>query len=131
VKTTVEEFFSQETQKALAFLVEEFGFVLAFAEPSRVVYASSTFSVRTYHNSLALEVDTGISAIICEREVTAWLPCLCVAAGLGPAQRVKRSARSVRTLKLALASQATAVRTLIPIVRGETGSRLLLECHGR
>jgi hypothetical protein len=59
------------------------------------------------------------------------LHCLYTTAKLGPAQDIKRTARSTKILGKVLESHVKALQRVLPIVDGEDGPRLLRACHGR
>ena len=121
--------FSSEVERAFAFLKP--AFVGPEKEHYSLYYSNGLIGIYVGFDDRDGRVITGRRAQVGERNVNASLQCLYVAAGLGPAQDVRDTARSRKQLSGAIDSQATALRTLLPILEGPTGANLLGGCHGR
>jgi hypothetical protein len=72
-----------------------------------------------------VERDTGDGRLVAD------LARLVSAAGLGPANQLKRSARTVYSLRRSLESQAALVRSLHPLLAGVGGLDLLVKAGAR
>lgn len=68
------------------------------------------------------EVDTGLVLRTADERIAAGVHQVAVAAGLGPAQRISRSARTATQMRGSLAAQAAALRQLVPLLDGEAGA---------
>ena len=125
-----------DTAKFRAVAAHEFdfltgaGFLIGSSEGHRLLYASAVFSVEVLYDSRDGRVVTIIDGHLGERNLRASLVCLFVESGSGPAQKVRETARSRKTLSPVLASQASALRELLPELTGPRASDLLLRCHG-
>lgn len=125
------ETFVREACEHFAFLVGVHGFVGPVVDDYRLLYTSASFSVEVHYDDRDGRVITIVDATVGRRNPRAGLQCLYVESGLGPAQRVRDIARSERSLKSALESQASALDTLVPVLGGDKGPTLLLACNGR
>ena len=124
--------FGEAVETAFAPLVDDVGLIGPLKMDSRVVYASASLSFLVRFRSLhwdeggyawtSVQVDSFRSASV---------EGLFVAAGLGPVQRVHTVARTMQSLKVALDSQASAIRALLPVLEGEGGDALFRACIGR
>lgn len=124
--------FGEAVEMAFASLADDAGLIGPLKMDSRVVYASTSPSFLVRFRSLhrdeggyawtSVQVDSFRSASV---------EGLLVAAGLGPAQRVHTVARTMQSLRLALDSQASAIRALLPVLEGEGGDALFRTCIGR
>jgi hypothetical protein len=112
------------------FLLAE-GFVAGSSEGHRLLYSSSRVAIEVLYDGRDGRVITLVDAYEGDRNPRAGLVCLFVEAGLGPAQRIREIARSKKSLRPVLESQAVALRQLLPELRGQHASGLLLRCHGR
>jgi hypothetical protein len=124
------EQFSDAARRYFNFLSDH-GFVESRVDGFRLLCASSELAVEVLYDDRDRHVFTVVDAFVGKRNPRAELSCLYVEAGLGPAQRIHSVARSQRLLERALASQAAALRELLPTLTGSGGSELLLRCHGR
>lgn len=66
-----------------------------------------------------------------EVQIGAPLSCLYVEARLGPAQAMTSTARSRHSLEKSLASQAAALRAVLPLLAGERRDELMARCGAR
>ena len=122
--------FLAEAAREFDFLITE-GFAPRSGDGHRMLYSSGAFAVEVLYDDRDGRVITLVDAYVGERNPRAGLICLYVEAGLGPAQRIREIARSRRTLRPVLQSQAAALRQLLPELTGARASDLLLKCHGR
>jgi hypothetical protein len=124
------EQFAAEAKKYFAFLADE-GFVGPSGDDDLLLYSDGRFGVYVVYDARDGRVTTVIEASVGQRNVHASLSCLYVESGLGPAQRIRDIARSSHSLEKALASQASALRVLLPVLERPHAASVLLECHGR
>jgi len=126
----VVDLFNELAPPAFAFLCSEFGMIGPTKGNDSVLFDSPDFSI-----AIGLDGRDGIrvdfAARIASREYRASLACLYVESGLGPAQAVRTTARSSHTLQQSLASNAAALRELLPRLNGDRRIALLAACHGR
>lgn len=115
---------------SFAFLTDDEGFTGPERRPGWAFYYSARVSVTVGLGGLD-GLETHLRGIVNDLDVAASLSCLYVAVGLGPAQDVSRTARTTHTLQKSLASQALALRALLPTIRGPRRDELLWRCHGR
>jgi hypothetical protein len=123
--------FLDEAERHFAFLVEANGFSSRRVNDIGLVYATPAFSVEVIYDESEGRVVTLINSTVESRHPRAGLSCLYVEAKLGPAQHVREIARTSHSLAAALASQASALQALLPILNGPARATLLLGCHGR
>lgn len=124
------EAFAHEVAKAFHHLLAT-GFVAAPPEDYRLLFTSGKYSVEVLFDDRDGRVITLVDAYVGRRNPRSGLQCLYVEAGLGPAQSISDIARSARSLRLAVASQASALRELLPILETDRGPALMLACNGR
>ena len=122
--------FEAAVSESFRFLVEGYGY-RPIAEKYRVTYSSSDLSIVVAYDDFDGSLATILEGVVGGRHPRAGLSCLYVAAKLGPAQRIKEIARTDHSLQLAVKSQASALRQLLPILAGSAKDALMLECHGR
>jgi hypothetical protein len=124
------ETFDRCVSEEFAFLTSGLKFSESEGQPGVAVFNSRAISIK-----VALDPRDGVLTILTgrvgEHTYRAELSCLYVAAGLGPAQDVRRSATSTHTLAKSLASQATVLRKLLPSLTDPRREELLRQCHGR
>ena len=121
--------FLSEAAHEFDFLIAE-GFLPGPSENHCLRYTSSAFAIEVFYDDRDGRVITLVDGYVAECP-RAGLICLFVEAGLGPAQRIREIARSKKTLRSALQSQAAALRELLPELTGPRASDLLWECRGR
>jgi hypothetical protein len=63
-------------------------------------------------------VITLVSGMVEDRHLRGELSCLYAEASLGPVQHVRRAARTAHSTQRSIASQAEALRVLLPFVTG-------------
>ena len=122
--------FDDAARRYFGFLLEH-GFVGPDVEEYRLLFTSQGLSVNVLYDDSDGRVITLVEAVVGDRNPVAGLQCLYVEAGLGPAQRIRDIGRTARTLRTALASQSSALQELIPLLDGERGAAMLVQCHGR
>ncbi len=110
-----------EAARAFGFLTAE-GFVAGQAEAHRLLYVSAEFAVEVLYDEREGRVLTILDADVRSSNVRAGLDCLFVEAGLGAAQRVRDTARSRKTLRPVLESQADAPARATPFAAGRGGA---------
>lgn len=124
------EVFERCVADDFAFLTSSLGFLGPERQPGIAVFYAPEVSIE-----VALDPRDGVLTLLVghvgERTYRAELSCLYVAAGLGPAQHVRRSATSTHTLTQSLASQAAALAKLLPNLTEDRRADLLQACHGR
>lgn len=112
------------------FLTSNLGFLGPERQPGVAVYYSPGLSIE-----VAMDPRDGVLTLLVgqvgEHTYRAELSCLYVAAGLGPAQDVHRTARTTHTLSKSLASQSCALSALLPHLTEPRREKLLRTCHGR
>ena len=126
----VADWFNEQAPAAFAFLHAEFGMAGPIVSDDAIAFESPDFTI-----SIGLDWRDGIcvnfAASAGERKFRASMDCLYVQSNLGPAQSIKSTARTSHTLQQSLASNAVALRKLLPMLRTEDRSSLFAACHGR
>lgn len=128
-KKIKQELFNDTARKCFGFLLEQ-GFVGPEVKDYGLLFTSDNFSVYVSYDAFEDGVITTITATVGGRNLNAGLSSLYVEAGLGPAQDMRHTARSARTLTSALSSQSSALQKLIPVLEEEAFEAMLTKCHG-
>jgi len=97
----------------------------------RLSYSSRRLAVDVLYDDRDGRVLTVVRSFLAGRTPRAGLPCLYVAAGIGPQQDIREIARSSKLLGAVLDSQARALQRVLPVFDGPRGPELLSMCHGR
>lgn len=122
--------FANEAKRQFKFLSDQ-GFTGPAEGAYELTYSSDTLTVVVIYSQREGRISTGVTSGTERPRPRAWLPCLIVAADIGPAQRVREIARTLKSLEPVLVSQASALHELLPRLTGPGGAALLHECHGR
>ena len=122
--------FPERVERALAPL-SAFGFVVATTERYELRCTTGWIAVVVMYDTHDGRVETVVEMEVDGYLRRAGLDCLFVAAGLGPAQRVKGIARTEYALDGVLESQAQALVALMPKLQGDEGPALAIACSGR
>jgi hypothetical protein len=133
-KTVDHPTFRTAVERAFQFLVDVGFSIVTFDDRgagSAIEYRSDKLSVTVWLADRYCELDTAVRPRSDEPLSGASLSCLYVRAGLGAANEIKHAARSGHSLTTALASQAAALRLLLPILQGHSGAELIAQCYGR
>lgn len=123
--------FGSLIEEAFAFLTDDGAFAGPERQADGAFYYSPAFSVEVRLDPRERAVVTLLSGMVDDQHLRAELSCLYAAADLGPVQHVRRTARTGHSMKRSVASQAAALRLLLPIITGSARSRLLKACHAR
>jgi hypothetical protein len=113
------------------FLTEEAGFVGPELLASGLAYHSPRLQIDVLFDDREKAIVTVARALIDDLNVRAELSCLYATSGLGPVQDVKTTARTGHTLQRSMASQAEAMRKLLPTLLGRGRDSLMKACHAR
>lgn len=130
-KRDTESEFGVLVNEAFAFLVDDGEFLGPERQEGGCFYYSPALSVEVRLDPREHAVITLLSGMVGDRHLRAELSCLYAQASLGPVQHIRRAARSSHSMQRSIASQAGALRSLLPIVTGSDKARLLEACHGR
>lgn len=122
--------FRSIVEQGFRFLIEEYGFFGPEVESIMLRYYSRDLSLEVTLSEREAYVQTYITGLVAGRELRAELSCLFVACGLGPAQRVGWSARTVHAMTKSLQSQSGAAGEVLSRLRGAERNDLLTRCHG-
>jgi hypothetical protein len=96
-----------------------------------ISYHSSNASVHAFYDPSSKSALTVVTRPIGDMTLRAELSCLYASAKLGPTQKIRRSARSSREVAMAIATQADALRIVLPLLGGPAGEELMRACHAR
>ena len=113
-----------------AFLTDD-GFGQPEVQGRRLVYRSDDLTVEALFDDRDGRIEMRVGGAVGERRPRAGLSCLYTTARIGPAQEIADIGRTERQLRLALESHATALRAVLPHLRGPRRDELLISCHGR
>jgi len=119
----------EHAEAAFGFLVSERGFSGPEIHDHGLTYHSPIGAIEILYDEHVQDVETLACGPVGDVYVRACVSCLLVEAGLGPAQHVKTVARTTHGLKVALASQADAVRRLLVKLEADDRTELLSACY--
>jgi len=107
--------FDAEVTKAFHFLGAELGLSgPSTGGPSAVAYAGDDVCYQVFLDPVTHAVTTRVTKVLGAARFTADLPALVAGAALGPAENVRRGARTLAELRTTVLSQAGYVRRLQP-----------------
>ncbi len=123
--------FLADAEETFAFLLEREGFDGPERVDNGLVYHSVNLAIEVLFDPRYQGAYTVIAGMAGEHHRRVNLSCVYTEAGLGPAQDIKSTARTQHSQQRALASQAQALRRVLPRLAGAERVRLLNACHGR